>query len=134
MGPSLARVGVIVLMLVMAVLISPPAALAADNRSSAPPVHLPLRHGPARAGSAISSGAPQGYIPCDVQRAYHLDILHAAHTTGAGQLIAIVDALDNPNAAADLHAFDAAFGLPDPAFQVVNHALPGSAINQSWDH
>jgi Repeat of unknown function (DUF346) len=134
MRPSVSRVAVIVWMLVMAVLISSPVALAADNHSTAPPVHLPLRHGPTRTGSALSSGAPQGYIPCDVQRAYHLDLLHASHTTGANQVIAIVDAFDNPTAATDLHAFDTAFGLPDPSFQVVNHALPGSASNTGWDH
>jgi Repeat of unknown function (DUF346) len=121
--------------LVMAVLVWSPAAQAADNLFGRSPVHLPLRHGPARGSPALSSGAPQGYIPCDVQRAYHMDLLHASQTTGAGQLIAVVDALDNPNAASDLQAFDAAFGLPDPAFQVTNlGAAPGSAINNVWDH
>jgi hypothetical protein len=64
-----------------------------------------------------------------------MDLLHASGITGTGQLIAVVDALDNPNAASDLHAFDAAFGLPDPSFTVTNlGALPGSAINNVWDH
>jgi hypothetical protein len=41
--------------------------------------------------------------------------------TGAGQTIAIVDALNDPYIASDLSAFDAAFGLPNPpSFNVLN--------------
>jgi Repeat of unknown function (DUF346) len=135
MGPAVARVGAAAWILVTVLALWSPVALAADNHSAPPPVHLPLRHGPAHARSALSAGAPQGYIPCDIQRAYHMDLLHASQTTGANQLIAIVDAFDDPNAASDLHAFDAAFGLPDPAFQVSNlGAAAGSAINNGWDH
>ena len=40
---------------------------------------------------------------------------------GSGQTIAIVDAYDAPNIAADLHVFDQQFGLPDPpSFVKVN--------------
>lgn len=134
MGVRLARAGVIVSVVLVAVAIAAPPALAASNLS-APPVHLPLRHAPLRAGAAASSASPQGYIPCDVQRAYHLDLLYGSNVTGAGQVIAIVDAFDNPNAAGDLQAFDAALGLPDPSFHVVNlGATPGSALSNGWDH
>ena len=39
---------------------------------------------------------------------------------GSGQTIAIVDAYDDPNIAADLKVFDKQFGLPDPKFTKVN--------------
>ena len=40
---------------------------------------------------------------------------------GSGQTIAIVDALDDPNAASDLHQFDSYYGLPDPpSFEVLD--------------
>jgi hypothetical protein len=146
MGSALVRFGLTMGILILALAPWPPAAHA-DNASPGPPVHLPLQHGPAQAparspvqtparGQAVpSAGAPQGYIPCDLQRAYHLDLLHSAHVTGTNQLIAVVDALDNPNAAADLRAFDAGFGLPDPSFQVSNlGAVPGSSFNNNWDH
>ena len=83
--------------------------------------------------AAIPSGAPQGYIPCDIVRAYHLDLLHSSGTNGAGQEIAIVDAFDNPTAGSDLHSFDAALGLPDPAFQVYNLGASGTATNTAWE-
>jgi Repeat of unknown function (DUF346) len=77
---------------------------------------------------------PEGYIPCDVARAYRLDLLYASGIRGSGQRIAIIDAFDNPNAQGNLHAFDTAFGLPDPAFQVVNlGAASGSALGTSWE-
>jgi hypothetical protein len=146
MKSALARLGLTFGILIVAVAAWCPTAHA-DNTSADPPVHLPLRQAPAGGSARLplqtparslavpSAGSPQGYVPCDVQRAYHLDLLHSARVTGANQLIAVVDSLDNPYAAADLKAFDAGFGLPDPAFQVVNlGAAPGSAINTSWDH
>jgi hypothetical protein len=112
-----------------------PTVSADQSRPSTPPVHLPLRHALPHGNPAVAAGAPQGYIPCDIIRAYHLDLLHSTGITGSNQLIAVVDALDNPNAGADLRAFDAAFGLPDPVFNVYNlGATPGSAVNNVWDH
>lgn len=93
------------------------------------PVHLPLHTAPPPGvRPSITSGAPEGYIPCDIAGAYHLDALQANGTDGAGQLIAIVDAYDNATVSTDLQQFDAAFGLPNPAFQVYNQgAASGSA-------
>jgi subtilase family serine protease len=46
-----------------------------------------------------------------------------------------VNAYDNPYASADLHAFDVAFGLPDPSLTVYNRgAAAGSAVGTGWDH
>jgi hypothetical protein len=122
-------------MLAVLTVVWSPIAQAADRGSAKPAVQLPLRKAPPHVRPAAGAPpAPQGYIPCDITRAYHLDLLQASGLTGAGQRIAVITALDNPNVQSDLHAFDTAFGLPDPSFQVVNlGAVPGSAIDQGWD-
>lgn len=106
---------------------------------AAPPpptrVHLPLHPAPpVGVRPSITASAPQGYIPCDVTGAYHLDTLEANGITGSGQLIAIVDAYDNATVSGDLQQFDAAFGLTNPAFQVYNLGAPaGSAPGNGWE-
>ncbi len=50
---------------------------------------------------------------------------------GTGQTIAIVDAYNDPTITADLHAFDAAFGLANPSLRVVSQT--GSATLPSVD-
>jgi subtilase family serine protease len=49
----------------------------------------------------------EGLGPVDIKAAYQLD-----QTRGAGQLVAIVDAYDNPRAEQDLAVFRAVHGLP----------------------
>src|SRR5438552_945841 len=51
--------------------------------------------------------AHAGYTPCDLRSAYAL-----TSSGGVGQTVAIVDAYDDPNAAADLAVYRAAYGLP----------------------
>jgi subtilase family serine protease len=51
--------------------------------------------------------AHSGYTPCDLRSAYAL-----TSSGGAGQTVAIVDAYDDPNAAADLGVYRTAYGLP----------------------
>lgn len=73
--------------------------------------------GPARAQclSLVRSGAdagpdataPQGLAPASLESAYDLPV-----TAGTGQLIAIVDAFDDPAAEADLNVYRAQYGLP----------------------
>ena len=50
---------------------------------------------------------PSGYGPADIQSAYNLP-----SDGGAGSTLAVVDANDDPNAAADLAVYRAQFGLP----------------------
>lgn len=54
---------------------------------------------------------------------------------GGSQSIAIVDAYDDPNAAADLSVFSAQFGLPAAQFQVVyaSSAKPGIDPSGGWE-
>jgi len=99
----------------------------------------PVCPGPAAAGSALcharvvttvngaprATAAPRGYGPAQFRGAYGLP-----SAAPAGQTIAIVDAYDDPNIAADLNAYSSQFGLPlcnssNPCFQKVNQS--GSA-------
>ncbi|MGA8097960.1 MAG: S8 family serine peptidase [Candidatus Cybelea sp.] len=57
-----------------------------------------------------------GWGPSDLQAAYNLP----SSTRGSGQLVAIVDAYDNPNVASDLAAYRAHFGLPATNFTKYN--------------
>ncbi len=71
-----------------------------------------------------------GYGPADLQAAYNLP----SSTGGAGQIVAIVDAYDNPNAASDLAVYRAEFGLPpanlvkyNQSGQMGNYPAPNTA-------
>ncbi|WP_165075719.1 proprotein convertase P-domain-containing protein [Paludisphaera rhizosphaerae] len=77
------------------------------------------------------SSAPYGMTPAQVRHAYGFDSVTFGSIVGdgSGQTIAIIDAYDDPKfvsstspsfASSDLHAFDVAFGLPDPVFTKVN--------------
>jgi len=89
------------------------------------------------AGAAHLSAAtgPSGYHPADLQAAYKLN-----PKKGTGQTIAIVDAFDNPNAAADLAVYRSTFGLSacttaNGCFRKVNQAgaaAPLPAADTGW--
>ncbi|WUH89928.1 putative Ig domain-containing protein [Streptomyces sp. NBC_00433] len=53
------------------------------------------------------NATPSGYGPTDLQSAYALP-----SSAGAGATVAIVDAQDDPNAAADLNTYRSQYGLP----------------------
>jgi subtilase family serine protease len=70
-----------------------------------------------------TGGTPKfsGYSPADLQNAYALP----SAKKGKGQVVAVVDAFDDPNAEADLAAYRSNFGLPpctssDSCFRKVN--------------
>jgi subtilase family serine protease len=87
--------------------------------------------------SPFTSGSPTtvGYGPSDLRSAYHLN-----GTSGAGRTVAIVDAMDDPNAESDLAAYRSAYGLPacttaNGCFHKVNqsgHASPLPAGDYGW--
>ncbi|WP_194924268.1 S53 family peptidase [Catenulispora pinisilvae] len=89
------------------------------------------RLAPTTSGSPTSSGLK----PADLISAYKL-----SGTNGAGRTVAIVDALDDPNAASDLAAYRSAYGLPactaaSGCFQKVNgsgQASPLPAADYGW--
>jgi subtilase family serine protease len=59
-------------------------------------------------GNPLATTSPTGYGPAQFQTAYGLP----SATAGTGQIIAIVDAYDDPNAENDLAVFSSAYGLP----------------------
>src|SRR6266571_2728022 len=69
-------------------------------------------------GDCVTSDGVHCYTPQDIDSAYGVDAVHAAGWTGAGQTIVIVDSYGSPTVASDLHAFDQAFGLPDPKLTI----------------
>jgi len=89
-------------------------------------------------GQNVTTATPSGYGPVDLLSAYGLAALAA--TGGVGQMIAIVDAYDNPNAEADLAVYRAQFGLSpcttaNGCFKKVNqNGVAGNypAANASW--
>jgi subtilase family serine protease len=70
----------------------------------------------------LLTGGPVGYGPSDLQSAYKL-----AGLSGHGRTVAIVDAMDDPNAQSDLAAYRQAYGLP--ACTTANGCL--SKVNQN---
>jgi subtilase family serine protease len=85
--------------------------------------------------SSSLSGPPAGWHSGDLQSAYNLTGAVGAANT---QTIAIVDAYDNPNAAADLAVYRSTMGLPAcgaGCFTKVNQngdASPLPAANTGW--
>lgn len=63
------------------------------------------------------------HIPClgpaQVRAAYGIDTLLRRGITGKGRTITIIVSFGSPTLRADLHAFDRAFGLPDPQLTVL---------------
>lgn len=71
-----------------------------------------------------------GWAPADFQTRYHLP----SSTNGSGQIVAIVDAYDNPNVASDLTAYRSQFGLGTGSFNKYNQngqqsGYPGGSHN-----
>lgn len=65
---------------------------------------------PGATGPNLVFGSPSGYGPPDLQSAYALKT--ASASAGKGQTVAIVDAMDDPNAEQDLGVYRSQYGLP----------------------
>jgi subtilase family serine protease len=81
-----------------------------------------------------TTSPPSGALtPSDIQSAYAL-----SGTGGSAATVVVVDAFDNPNAASDLAAYRAQFGLPtcaNPCFRKVNQSgqqFSYPAANSGW--
>lgn len=94
---------------------------------------------PGVAPTVRTQGPAGGLTPADLAKAYSL-----TPTGGSGQILAMVDAYNDPNIQADLKTFDAEYGLPaPPSFKVVSQtgsttSLPandtsGWSIEESLD-
>lgn len=62
------------------------------------------------------SGPNGGFAPAQLQAAYNLP----SASKGSGQVVAIVEAYDSPNAASDLATYRSYFGLPPASFYKYN--------------
>jgi subtilase family serine protease len=90
------------------------------------------------AAMATAAGEPQAGTPLYLQQAYDLTSLSA--TQGASDTVAVADAYNDPNVAADLATFRAHFGLPactvtSGCFRVLNEGgtpAPLPASSTSW--
>ena len=78
-----------------------------------------------------------GYNPSQVVNAYGIDAISFNSPSGSlmpgngsGETIALIEAYHDPSLAADLHAFDRAYSLPDPQLAVINQA--GVKTNSTW--
>jgi subtilase family serine protease len=70
--------------------------------------------GPPSYADCVKTYGSPCYSPQEMRTAYGLDGLIDAGMVGAGQTIVIIDSYGSPTIAADLHVFDAGYGLPDP--------------------
>jgi subtilase family serine protease len=75
-----------------------------------------------------------GYSPSQIKSAYGLA---GIANEGAGQIIALIDAYNNPDAASDLNTFDTHFGLPacttgNGCFKVIYATGTKPANNSGW--
>jgi subtilase family serine protease len=74
----------------------------------------------AQCGVIFMRSAPRpdlaGWAPSDLQAAYNLP----SSSNGSGQIVAIVDAYDDPNVTSDLAAYRSYFGLPPANFMKYN--------------
>jgi subtilase family serine protease len=97
------------------------------TRSGAIQRHEPIRAcsgsrvGRAQCGALIQSSGvhadtPSGWSPADLQSAYNLP----SSTRGKGQIVAIVDAYDNPHVASDLAKYRSTFSLSTAKFTKYN--------------
>lgn len=71
------------------------------------------------------------YGPGQIAQAYGVQDLFQRNVTGTGSTIVIIDAYGSPTIQADLQAFDAAWGLPAPAFKVLTPNTTSGA-DPSW--
>jgi subtilase family serine protease len=88
-----------------------------------------------RAAASAQTGPPStAFTPSQMRHAYGFD---QVSNQGAGQIIGIVNAYDDPNAEADLGVFDAEFGLPactqaNGCFRKVYSSGQKPAANANW--
>lgn len=79
--------------------------------------------GPAAKGMQLPCQAQNAvnrcYTPQQIQRAYNIAPLLAAHTTGLGHTIVIVDAFQSPTIQHDLALFDTTFGLKAAKLNII---------------
>src|ERR1039457_6709839 len=90
-----------------------------DNWEAHPPIHV----------HRAALAHPAGYSPAQMRHAYGFDQLAG---TGAGQVIAIVDAYGSPTIQSDLNTFDTKFSLPATTVQIQYPAAKVGKADGGW--
>lgn len=97
----------------------------------------PVRFGYARCdvmystNKGLSHDVPNGWGAGDLETAYALP----SSTNGAGQIVAVVDAFDDPNAVSDFNVYRSTYGLPSSTLLKYNQNGQQSnypAANRGW--
>lgn len=111
--------------LLLAILFVPAAALAGCSSTATPAAPAAPNAG-SRSGTihtnvvvrsrGLSPDAPAGWSPENLEAAYDLP----SASKGTGQIVAVVDAYDNPNVSTDLASYRSTFGLPPANFTKYN--------------
>ena len=81
-----------------------------------------------------SASSIAGYSPAQIRNAYgfsNVTLSNGTPGTGAGQIIAIVDAYSDPNIASDLATFDRQYGLSAATLNVVSQTGSATALPTS---
>lgn len=81
-------------------------------------------------GSPAVVGNGGGYDPAYLQSAYNVASLAAARGGGVGQIVAVVDAYDDPNLASDLATYRSHFGLSACVNGIVSAAASGCVFQK----
>lgn len=66
-----------------------------------------------------SAVPPRCFSPQQIRRAYNIQKLLKAGITGKGRTIVLIDGSTSPNLTADVHLYDALYGLKDPKLNVI---------------
>jgi len=85
---------------------------------------------PQGGASPATLGDEGAYDPAYLQSAYDVAAAAAAHGGGKGQIVAIVDAYDDPNVAADLAHYRSYFGLPACPVGTLSSSVDGCVFEK----
>jgi len=66
-----------------------------------------------------SAVPPRCFSPQQIRRAYDIQKLLKAHITGRGRTIVLIDGSTSSTLSADVHLYDALYGLKDPKINVI---------------
>lgn len=71
--------------------------------------------------------------PAEIRAAYGIDTVLRRGITGKGRTIAVIVSFGSPTLRSDLHAFDRAFGLPDPRLDVLAPLGKAKPSDTGWE-
>lgn len=101
-----------------------------DDRVRTDASGLPAGPSPRAARNAATIGDEGGYNPAYLQSAYNVAAAAAAHGGGVGQIVALVDAYNDPDIASDLAYYRSFWGLPACPDGTVSSAATGCVFER----